>query len=481
MSNQMSSKKLLSQFGRQPTRRTSFLDEFMQVGDKAYGISMPNQKLSTYGTSGYTRVNPLDIDEYFGTVKASKGANIDKEKVKVPVKRQDAVNKFYQNNNPGSIKKGTFGGQTWGGETYAGKLTGIEYRKYNSKEEGLVDIINVIKNYETNDLKRIISKYASDDASGKVYANYYEDLKKVLPEKLDFNNDEQMKNLMKVITITENKGNSVPPGLYYKEKDFDNALKLYNKIKDTKTETVYPIKKPDEVITIPERKPFRFGGGADASKSDFGGGGSSSSSSGGDSNKGGNKGGGQDASQPDFGGFKKDSNKGGGADASQPDYSNQNTTINNINSSTKKVKKVTDVVKNQLFNIGYDFVDDFTNPTFNPEMTQMINQQVLKSFQTPVGDLSITRTTTRDLPLDKQGLLNPDTEYGANIKGSYKGVDYGASIDDTGDIAGGFTTDIGNVNVTGKGTYDGSDDYGFSVKAKVSFKKGGLLDRSHKK
>ena len=83
--------------------------------------------------------------------------------------------------------------------------------------------------------------------------------------------------------------------------------------------------------------------------------------------------------------------------------------------------------------------------------------------------------------MSKEGLLNPDVSYSADLKGSYKGVDYGASIDDTGDIAGGFTTDLGPGTLTGSGYYDGSDNYGGSVSYGVSFKKGGLLDRSRKK
>ena len=246
---QMSSKTLLSQFA-QPAPRRSFLDEFMKVGDRMYGkLNTGVSKLSSYGSPGYSRQSPLDTVEYFGKISASKGANIDKEKINIPVKKQDAVNKFYQNNNPGNIKKGTFGGQTWGGDTYEGKKTGISYRKYNSKEEGLVDIINVMKNYKTNDLKRIINKYAQNDKSGKVYKNYYNDIKKVIgSDKIDFNNNSQIKNLMKVITVTENKDNSVPPGLYYKEKDFDKAISLYNKINESQI--------------VPERKPQMNEGGS---------------------------------------------------------------------------------------------------------------------------------------------------------------------------------------------------------------------------
>ena len=115
----------------------------------------------------------------------------------------------------------------------------------------------------------------------------------------------------------------------------------------------------------------------------------------------------------------------------------------------------------------------------------MISQQTLKSATTPIGDVSINRTTVRDLPLSKEGLLNPDVSYSADLQGSYKGVDYGASIDDTGDIAGGFTTNVdtplGEGNLSVRGNYDGSDDYGISARISIPFQKGGLLDRSRKK
>ena len=92
MTQQMSSKTLLSQFGQQPTRRVSFLDEFMRVGDRMYGKLNPGaEKLSTFGRTGAGRVTPLDSIEYFGKISANKGANIDAEKFKETIRKAEGL------------------------------------------------------------------------------------------------------------------------------------------------------------------------------------------------------------------------------------------------------------------------------------------------------------------------------------------------------------------------------------------------------
>jgi GH24 family phage-related lysozyme (muramidase) len=88
----MSSKTLLSQFGQQPTRRVSFLDEFMRVGDRMYGKLNPGaDRLSTFGRTGAGRVTPLDSIEYFGKISANKGANIDAEKFKETIRKAEGL------------------------------------------------------------------------------------------------------------------------------------------------------------------------------------------------------------------------------------------------------------------------------------------------------------------------------------------------------------------------------------------------------
>lgn len=92
MTQQMSSKTFLSQFGQQPTRRVSFLDEFMRVGDRMYGKLNPGaDRLSTFGRTGAGRVTPLDSIEYFGKINANKGANIDAEKFKETIRKAEGL------------------------------------------------------------------------------------------------------------------------------------------------------------------------------------------------------------------------------------------------------------------------------------------------------------------------------------------------------------------------------------------------------
>ena len=114
----------------------------------------------------------------------------------------------YRNNNPGNIKIGTYGGQTWDGvSNYKGSINPeLVFRKYESKAHGLADIINVIKDYETNSLSEIINTYAQDDEGGEKYENYYRDLSGIyeVPDNIDFTNKEQVIRLMKGITDIEN-------------------------------------------------------------------------------------------------------------------------------------------------------------------------------------------------------------------------------------------------------------------------------------
>ena len=478
---------------RTPSKRTrlsqfrhggyhSSMEEFFTAGKKSYGVrNVDVAQLGKYGSPGRTGNPRFSMAEFFGKNFMSNGGEVTTY------------------NNPGNLEKGQgYAGET--GKTYANDRE-RPFVVFDSPEMGVralaMDLQTKIKRHE-GDVNKIIAQYAPDNENDT--KKYQEFVKQKL--KKDKVTDKDLKFLVQAIIEKENKPEVA--SYYLENPDVITkglAMSYFQLPSGTSFEqAVNEISAKEATLkkVLKNRKPFRFGGGADASKSDFGGpsknqGGNQGGSTGGskDDTKGGNK-----PTMADVAGPVKVSskpavdegfpNKGGGQDASQSDfnnsnYSNQNTTTNNINSSTKKVKKVSNVVKNQLFNMGYDFVDDFINPNFNPEMTQMISQQVLKSYQTPVGDLSITRTTTRDLPLDKESILNPDTEYGANIKGSYKGVDYGASIDDTGDIAGGFTTDLGPGTLTGSGYYDGSDEKGFSVGYSIPFQKGGLLDRSRKK
>ncbi len=437
-------------------RRTR-LNQFFQAGDKAYGIANNNAAFTNYsGATIPTRPTLFDTTEYIGRNSFAEGDVVDKEKVAVvfPVSKKEAVAKFYENNNAGNIKKGTFGGQTWGGKTYEGKKTGIKYRKYDSKEQGLADIINVIQNYKTNDLKKIMSKYASDDESGKVYSKYFEDVKKAIgSDKINFKDNEQIKNLMKVITTVENKSNSVPPALYYKEEDFDKAVDLYREVNNE--ETSLPIRKPSkEEMT---RLGFRYGGGADS-----GAGASGMGSAG--ARDGGNPGGhnkdkSNNSKQGQTPGGPGKGRKSSKVAQKSPSTTSTNTpssrpTMANISGPTKKTsgnflgnlkkqgqnllsiptKKVapkTKTVISKATKVGYDLfntalrnkistLNPFNyNTNFNEDYSKLINEQDLALKSTPVGLFALKKRTEYGLPLNSiTDIAKPDVTYSANLRGN---------------------------------------------------------------
>jgi len=487
-------------------RRTR-LNQFFQAGNKAYGIANNNASFTNYsGGTTPTRPTLFDTTEYIGRNSFAEGDVVDKEKVAVviPVLKKEAVAKFYENNNAGNIKKGTFGGQTWGGKTYQGKKTGIKYRKYDSKEQGLADIINVIQNYNTNDLKKIISKYASDDESGKVYKHYYEDLRKVLPEKINFKDNDQVKNLMKVITSVENEGNSVPPTLYYREEDFDKAVDLYREVRE---EVNLPIRKPSKEEM--DRLGFWHGGSASKGK----GGRRSSKAAQGNSGArdGGNPGGSNKDTSSNNNNNKNNNSNSPGNPANNPNTTSKNTpspaspgkvtstpspspaspgkvtpTPSPSPASPGKVTstaptKASPVVSNVKSILGNYFRNQFStlNP-LDPNTTltndQLISNQRLTSANTSIGTFSLDKTVTRDLPLNKASLFNPTNEYSINLNGNKYGINYGATVTDDGDAYARADAELYGADLNASASYvNGEKNFGFRISK--DFKKGGLLEK----
>ena len=124
-------------------------------------------------------------------------------------------------NNPGMVKIS----QDWQGEVHEGS-SGEFYKKFDTKEEGLADIINTIKKYKTNDLNEIMTMYATDDKSGKKFKMYEEVLKNTfgVPDKIDFTDRKQVRALIKGITHVEN--STLPYKEYYTSDSYERALKL---------------------------------------------------------------------------------------------------------------------------------------------------------------------------------------------------------------------------------------------------------------
>ena len=139
------------------------------------------------------------------------------------------LEEYYINNNPGNIKVS----KGWAGDFYIG-LKGGKYKKFDTKAMGLANIIHTMKNYMETDIDKIIGIYAQSDESGDVNPNYSEELKKhynVL-QNIDFDNDEQLINIMKGVTTLENPSDGkYSADKYYKDTDYIDAIKLYRESK----------------------------------------------------------------------------------------------------------------------------------------------------------------------------------------------------------------------------------------------------------
>ena len=140
---------------------------------------------------------------------------------------------IYINNNPGNIKYFADCGIE-GVDYYLGKGdTGIKYRKFNSKAEGLSAILDTVYKYGISNVDEIMNKYAKTDKSGKVIEDYGKELRYAydVAKNLDYDNTEQLKNFVEGITHFENSANSEDYRNYYTEKDYDDAVKLFQEKK----------------------------------------------------------------------------------------------------------------------------------------------------------------------------------------------------------------------------------------------------------
>jgi len=140
---------------------------------------------------------------------------------------------IYINNNPGNIKYFADGGIE-GVDYYLGKgNTGIKYRKFNSKAEGLSAILDTVYKYGISNVDEIMNKYAKTDKSGKVIEDYGKELRYAydVAKNLDYDNTEQLKNFVEGITHFENSANSEDYRNYYTEKDYNDAVKLFQEKK----------------------------------------------------------------------------------------------------------------------------------------------------------------------------------------------------------------------------------------------------------
>ena len=112
----------------------------------------------------------------------------------------------------------------------------IKYKKFNTKADGLSAIVDVIKNISennnTNSLEEIMNIYAVTDGSGKRFDEYEDRLKNTfnIPDTINLEDDQQVKNLIMGITDVENPTLDRPElnhNLHYFETDYDDAVNLF--------------------------------------------------------------------------------------------------------------------------------------------------------------------------------------------------------------------------------------------------------------
>ena len=74
-----------------------------------------------------------------------------------------------------------------------------------------------------------MAKYAKDDKSGKAIENYGAELRYAydIAKNLDYDDNEQLQTFIKGVTHFENSANSEDYRNYYTDKDYEDAVKLF--------------------------------------------------------------------------------------------------------------------------------------------------------------------------------------------------------------------------------------------------------------
>lgn len=258
---EMSSKKTLAQFGMLaasvPTNRRRKMDEFMKVGDKMYGtVNTANDSITNYGGSTYSRKSPLDTEEYFGSIKANKGANIDAEKFKETIRQAEGLSlEPYKDKGKDSVGYGHL--------LVDGRTGNISVDRIDKEDaEKLLQQDIQVRLKEVNALLPDFKNFP-EDAQQAIFSEYYRgsigqsDVTRALINKRrykdaakEFLNNDEYKNADK------NKMRGIKKRM---EAVSEALMKM---AKEKKEEVNLPIRKPSkEEMT---RLGFRYGGGADS-------------------------------------------------------------------------------------------------------------------------------------------------------------------------------------------------------------------------
>ena len=437
MTQQMSSKTLLSQFGQQPTRRVSFLDEFMRVGDRMYGKLNPGaDRLSTFGRTGAGRVTPLDSIEYFGKISANKGANIDAEKFKETIRKAEGLKlEPYKDKDKYSIGYGHL--------LVDGPTGNISVDRIDKKDaEALLEKDVQVRLKEVNRLLPDFKNFP-EDAQQAIFSEYYRGsigqspvTRKLINQGKYAEAAKEFLNNKEYIDADKNKMG----GIKKRMEAVSNALMKMSE-KQFLNDIVFPKRKPQmneggsvkkqmaealnkdapegerlAYINPQEEKMLRDAGGSGelteagipSYRGHHGGGGGGSSSSGsnnGNGNKGDNKGGlrglrdsGMVSTSTGYGPAGAGgqalgpSGNQGGNQGNQPDTTEDTTTT--FNSPSFDFSPTYDYTPPKEDSLLNDFVDTYRD---------------LTTFNTPLGELSITpglKSFEAKLSFKKGGLLD---------------------------------------------------------------------------
>ena len=367
---------------RTPSKRTrlsqfrhggyhSSMDEFFTAGKKSYGVrNVDVSQLGKYGNPGRGCNPRFSMAEFFGKNFMSNGGEVTTY------------------NNPGNLEKGQgYAGET--GKTYANDRE-RPFVVFDSPEMGVralaMDLQTKIKRHE-GDVNKIIAQYAPDNENDT--KKYQEFVKQKL--KKDTVTDKDLKFLVQAIIEKENKPEVA--SYYLENPDVMTkglAMSYFQLPSGTSFEqAVNEISAKEATLqkVLKNRKPFQYGGGADAGAGSGFGSSSGGSDSGG--NKGNNKGDKRGVrSLRDSGMVSTSTGYGpagaggaalgpsgnqGGNQGNQPDTTEDTTTT--FNSPTFDFSPTYDYNPPKKDNLLNDFVDTYRD---------------LTTFNTPLGVLSIT-------------------------------------------------------------------------------------------
>ena len=369
----------------------SSMDEFFTAGKKSYGIrNVDVSQLGKYGSPGRGGNPRFSMAEFFGKNFLSNGGEVTTY------------------NNPGNLEKGQgYAGET--GKTYANDRE-RPFVVFDSPEMGVralaMDLQTKIKRHE-GDVDKIIAQYAPDNENDT--KKYQEFVKQKL--KKDKVTDKDLKFLVQAIIEKENKPEVA--SYYLENPDVITkglAMSYFQLPSGTSFEqAVNEISAKEATLkkVLKNRKPFQYGGGADAGAGSGFGGGSSSSGGNTGGNKGNNKGDRRGVRSLRDSGMVQGSTGYGPAGAGGQALGPSGNQGGNQGNQQDTTEDTTTTLNSPSFSPTYDY-----NP---PKKDSLLDDFVdtyrdLTTFNTPLGVLSIEpkglTSVEATLSFKKGGLLD---------------------------------------------------------------------------